>query len=141
MQSGNRNKDFDDNISEIIDLYINQKKSLTYIAKLFKCDGGLISRRLIENGIILRTHKESQQMRGSFGRGKSKVWEKQDEICKKYLEGKASGLSMTKIAKEYGIDPMTCKNILIDARVYDGKRRLPKGPYGTISNITKNKIK
>ena len=106
--SGARNTDMDNNIPDIIDLYVNQLKSADYIAKQYNVYSGTIKRRLNENGIKLRSHSESQKYRGEFGRTKHPAWEYKLSILNLYKNGK----TITELSKLYNCDKGTIKNII-----------------------------
>lgn len=81
------NKKFLDN-KEIIILYLEKKKSLRQIAKLYSCDRDVIHRILIENDVKIRTSKEGIKLNPSrywLGR---KRYPETIEKMKKGLKGK-----------------------------------------------------
>lgn len=108
ITSGARNLDLDKHIDEIIDMYLNQNKSSFFISKMFNVNSGSIKRRLIQNGISLRTHAQSQGMRQGSRRSKHEAWEYKEEICSLYNEGK----TLTYLSKIYKCDKGTIKTIL-----------------------------
>jgi hypothetical protein len=105
--SGARNTSIDIHIPEIIDLYVNQLKSVESISSFFNVHKDVIKRRLKQNNIKLRTHKESQILRND-NRKHSKAWEHEKEIISLYN----NKMSMSKIAKIYGCDGGTIKTII-----------------------------
>jgi hypothetical protein len=108
ITSGARNTNIDNNINDIINLYINQLKSADYIARQYNVNSSTIKRRLIENNIKLRSHLESQKYRGEFGRTKHPAWEHKLSILDLYNNGK----TLTELSKIYNCDIGTITNII-----------------------------
>ena len=108
ITSGARNLILDKKIDLIIDLYINQNKSLIFISKKLGVSKGCIRKRLIENKIPLRENSESQKIRSFNGRRKSKAWDYDKEILLLYNKGE----SLKKLSKKYNCDMGTIKNII-----------------------------
>ena len=105
--SGARNQSIDIHIPEILDMYVNQLKSIGFISSHFKVHSDVIKRRLKENNIELRTHKESQNLR-SENRRYSPVWNFKEEIVCLYK----NGTTINKLGKIYGCDYATIKSII-----------------------------
>lgn len=92
------NKFTNDDIDKIIDLYINQNKSLGFIAKQFDCSRPTISNKLKENNIKIRQVKKREFNDIEI-----------NDIIYKHLTCK---LSATAIAKSYNCDHKTIQNLL-----------------------------
>jgi hypothetical protein len=73
ITSGARNNSFDERIDEMVTLYVDNLKSLEYIANEIGCHRDVVRKRLVEVGIRIRTHKESQELRINYKRKDSKL--------------------------------------------------------------------
>lgn len=63
ITSAARDSKWDEKVDEMVELYVAKLKSIDYISKQLKCHRDTVRRRLVEEGIRIRTHKESQQLR------------------------------------------------------------------------------
>lgn len=106
--SGARNTKIDSYINEIIRLYTIELLSISSISKKYKVNYDTIKRRLEENNIIIRNHKQSQIIRKPEGRKcKNKAWEFQDSIREEIKTN-----TLTSLSKKYRCDKGTIKNII-----------------------------
>jgi len=108
-----RNKEIDKEINNIIKLYVNDKKSILFISQFYNVNISVIKKRLVENNIEIRTHKQSQGVRTK--RRRKEIWNQQKEIVHLYN----MGTLVSHIAKEYQVDHGTIKNILKENKVWE----------------------
>jgi len=107
LTSGNRNLKLDNHIEKIVDLYVNQKNSVLSIAKKYAVHETCIERRLISQGVSLRSHKESQQLRKDY-RKRANAWNFEKEIISLFEQG----TNISTLSKKYKSDFWTVKRIL-----------------------------
>jgi hypothetical protein len=107
LTSGNRDLELDKHIGDIVKLYVEDVKSLIHISKQYGVDQGTIKRRLIVEGVVIRDHKVSQQLRND-NRKRAKAWNFEKEIVSLFLQG----VNIPTLSKTYESDYMTIKTIL-----------------------------
>jgi hypothetical protein len=118
ITSGARNLELDNHIPDIIELY-NKGNSIVSIAEIYKVDSNTIKRRLEQDNIKIRNHKESQKLRDNNSRWRKDIWEHQKEIVSLY--GKIG--NMAEISRRYKVDMGTVKNILNKNGIINTKRK------------------
>lgn len=63
ITSAARDPKWDKYTDEMVEMYVGKLKSIDYIASSLRCHRDTVRRRLKERGVILRNHKEAQELR------------------------------------------------------------------------------
>lgn len=97
----------------IVELYVNDKKSMHLLGQLFNCAKTTIRDIILRSGAKIRP---SHQSKASNGKNLFTI-EQEKEICYKYVN---DNVSRTSLAQQYGCGKTTIRGILIRHNVIKG---------------------
>ena len=105
-KASRRRRDIDKYEAEICNKYL-QGVGYVPLSREYGCAAGVIARILKENNIEIRDLKAACKYR------RVDAWQKQSEICKRYLLGEFKD----ELGLQFGCSEATIKNILLDAGI------------------------